>query len=57
MGVLKSLIIKEMRLFRRNPFMPKLVIMYPVLIVLVIPWVTTMDIRDINVGVVDSDRS
>ena len=57
MGVLKSLIIKEMRQFRRNPFMPKLVIMYPVLIVLVIPWVTTMDIRDINVGVVDSDRS
>lgn len=57
MGVLRSLIIKEFRQFRRNPFMPKLVIMYPVLIVLVIPWVTTMDIRNISVGIVDSAHS
>lgn len=57
MGVLKTLIIKEMRQFRRNPFMPKLVVAFPLMLILVLPWIATMDVRDINVGVVDHDRS
>ncbi|MGM9743092.1 MAG: ABC transporter permease [Candidatus Cryptobacteroides sp.] len=57
MGALKSLIIKEIRQLRRNAFMPKLIVAYPLVIVLVMPWITTMDVRDINVAVVDCDRS
>lgn len=57
MGVLRTLIIKELRQFKRNPFMPKLVIAFPIMLTLVLPWITTMDVRDIQVGVVDYDRS
>lgn len=57
MGVLKTLIIKEMRQFRRNSFMPKLVAAFPIMLTLVLPWIATMDVRDIHVGIVDYDRS
>lgn len=57
MGVLKTLIIKELRQFKRNPFMPKLVVVFPIMLTLVLPWITTMDVRDIQVGVVDYDSS
>ena len=51
------MIIKELRQLKRNPFLPKLIVLYPMVIVLVMPWITTMDVRDINVAVVDCDRS
>lgn len=57
MGVLKTLIIKELRQFKRNPFMPKLVVLFPLMLILVLPWIATMDVRDVNVAVVDHDRS
>ena len=57
MGVLKSLIKKELRQLKRNPFIPKLLVMFPIAIVLVMPWITNLDVRNINVGVVDYDRS
>ena len=37
--------------------MPKLVIVFPVMVILIIPWVTTMDVRHIGVSVVDNDHS
>ena len=46
------LIQKEFTQIFRNPFLPKLFIIYPVIIMLVMPWVTTMDVR--NVGSVKS---
>ena len=57
MGVLRTLIIKELRQFKRNPFMPKLVVAFPIMLTLVLPWIATMDVRDVQVGVVDYDRS
>ena len=57
MGVLKTLIIKEIRQFKRNVFMPKLVVAFPIMLILVLPWITTMDVRDIKVGIADYDRS
>lgn len=57
MGILKTLVIKEIRQFRRNSFMPKLVVAMPLLLILVLPWITTMEVKDINVGVVDYDCS
>ncbi len=57
MGVLKALIKKELRRLKRNPFIPKLVVMFPIVIVLVMPWITTMDVRNVEVGIVDYDRS
>lgn len=55
--MLKYLLEKEFKQFFRNPFLPRLVVMFPVIVMLVIPWITTMDIKDIRVVVADADRS
>ena len=55
--MLKYLLQKEFKQFFRNRFLPKLVVVFPVMVMLVIPWITTMDIRDIRVVIVDQDRS
>ena len=57
MSVLRTLIIKELRQFRRNPFLPKLVVGFPLAIVLILPWIANMDVKGVSVGIVDADRS
>jgi len=55
--ILKYLLEKEFKQFFRNRFLPKLVVVFPVMVMLVVPWITTMDIKDIRVVIVDQDRS
>ena len=55
--VLPVLIRKEFTQFRRNPFMPKLLIALPLMVMFVMPWVMTMDVRHIGIAVIDHDRS
>lgn len=57
MRMLFVLLDKEFRQFFRNPFLPKMVIIFPMMVMLVIPWVTTMDVRHVSVAAVDNDRS
>ena len=57
MRVLFTLIWKEVTQFRRNKFLPRLVLAFPVMVMLVFPWVTTMDVRHVAVSVVDQDGS
>ncbi len=57
MRTLLVLLDKEFRQFRRNAFLPKLVFIFPIMVMLVIPWVTTMDVRHVGVSVVDNDHS
>ena len=57
MRTLLVLLDKEFRQFVRNPFLPKMVIMFPLMVMLVIPWVTTQDVRHIGVVVVDNDHT
>ena len=57
MRTLRVLLEKEFRQFIRNAFMPKMVILFPLLVMLVIPWVATMDVRHVGVSVVDNDHS
>ena len=54
---LKILLRKEVSLMRRNPIIPRLIIAMPVLVMLVIPLVATLDVKDVNVAVVDNDRT
>lgn len=54
---LKYLIEKEFIQFWRNPFLPKLLAVFPVLIMLVMPFAVSMEVKDMNVEVVDNDRS
>lgn len=55
--VLKYLIQKEFLQIRRNTFLPKLIFIFPVVIMCVIPWVMNMEVKSIIVDVVDNDRS
>ncbi|MBQ7855623.1 MAG: ABC transporter permease [Alistipes sp.] len=48
---------KEFLQIRRNSFLPKLIIIFPIVIMLLMPLVMTMDVRNVNVAVVDLDRS
>ena len=54
MHTLFILLKKEFIQFRRNKFIPKMVVMFPVMAMLVIPLVTTMDVKNVNVAVVTS---
>ncbi len=54
---LKYLIQKEILQIRRNTFLPKLIIMFPVMIMCVMPWVMQMEVKNIRVDVVDIDRT
>ncbi len=57
MRTLFVLLDKEFRQFFRNPFLPKMVIVFPLMVMFVIPWVATLDVRHIDVAVVDHDCS
>ena len=55
--MIKYLIQKEFLQIRRNAFLPKLIIMFPIMIMCVMPWVMNMEVKNIVVDVVDNDRS
>ena len=55
--MLKYLIQKEFLQIRRNSFLPKLIIMFPIVIMCVMPWVMQMEVKNIVVDVVDIDHT
>ncbi len=55
--MLKFLLEQEFKQFVRNAFLPKLVVIFPCLAMLVFPWVANLEITNIRVAVVDTDRS
>lgn len=55
--MIKYLLQKEFLLIRRDSFLPKLIIMFPIMIMCVMPWVMSMEVKNIVVDVVDNDRS
>ncbi len=57
MLMLKYLLRKEFLQIRRNAFMPKVILIFPVMIMCVMPWVMNMEIKNIRVDVVDNDHS
>ena len=54
---LKYLIRKEFTQIRRNSFLPRLIIVFPIVVMCVMPWVMSMEVKNIVVDVVDNDRS
>ena len=54
---LKYLIQKEFLQIRRNAFLPKLIVMFPIVIMCVMPWVMQMEVKNIVVDVVDIDHT
>lgn len=55
--MLRHLIRKELQQIRRNPFLPKLILMFPIVIMCIMPWVMNMEVKNVVVNVVDNDRS
>ena len=55
--MLKYLIQKEFLQIRRNSFLPKLIFVFPIVIMCVMPWVMNQEVKNIRVCVVDNDRS
>ena len=55
--MLSHLIHKEFLQIRRNAFLPRLIIMFPIVIMCVMPWVMSMEVKNIRVSVVDNDRT
>lgn len=55
--MLRFLIEKEFKLIARNPFLPRMILFMPVLSMLILPFAADMEVKDINITVVDNDRS
>lgn len=57
MKTLAVILQKEFRQFRRNGFLPKLCVMFPLMIMLVMPLVADMEVKNVGVVAVDLDHS
>lgn len=55
--MLRYLIEKEFKQLLRNSFLPRLIVLFPCMIILVMPWAATMDLNDVRIAVFDNDRS
>ena len=54
---LRYLIQKEFLQIRRNSFMPKIIFIFPIMVMCVMPWVMNQEVKNIRVSVVDHDRT
>lgn len=57
MKALPYLIKKEFKQIFRNPFLPKLFIMLPTVMLLIMPWAANQEVKGLKLGVIDSDHS
>ena len=55
--IINYLIQKEFLQIRRNSFLPKLIVIFPIMIMCVMPWVMNMEVKNIRVDIVDNDRT
>ena len=55
--MIRYLIQKEFLQIRRNAFLPRLIILFPIMIMCVMPWVMNMEVKNIVVDVVDIDHT
>ena len=55
--MIKHLIHKEFLQIRRNAFLPRLIVLFPIVIMCVMPWVMQMEVKNIVVDVVDIDHT
>ena len=55
--ILRALLKKELTLMRKNPFIPRIIIAMPIMIMSVIPLVATLEVKDVGVVVINNDHS
>jgi ABC-2 type transport system permease protein len=54
---MKYLIEKEFKQLLRDAFLPKLIVVFPVFMMILLPWAANMEVRNVRVAVTDNDRS
>ena len=54
---LQHLLRKEFIQIRRNSFILRLILFFPIMVMCVMPWVMNMEVKNVVVDVVDNDRS
>lgn len=55
--MIKYLIEKEFKQLFRNSFLPKLIFVFPCMIMILMPWAANLEIKNINLNIVDNDHS
>ncbi len=55
--MIRFLLEKEFKQLVRNPFLPKLILVFPVIMMILIPLAANMEVKNLNVSVVDNDHS
>ncbi len=55
--MIKFLLQKEFLQIRRNSFMPKIIFIFPIMVMCVMPWVMNQEVKNIRVDVVDIDHT
>ena len=55
--MIKYLIEKELRQIIRNSFLPKLIIMFPCMVILILPWAASMEIKNLNLCIIDNNQT
>lgn len=55
--MLRYLIEKEFKQLKRNTFLPRLIMIFPCVMMLVLPWAATLEIEDLRIAIIDNDHS
>ncbi len=55
--MLRFLLEKECKQLVRNPLMVRLILVFPVIMMLIMPWAANMEVKKVGLAVVDHDRS
>lgn len=55
--ILRYLLEKEFKQIFRDSFLPRLILLFPCMIILVMPWAATMEVENVKIAVVDNDHS
>lgn len=57
MAAVKYLLKKEFLLFRRDKFLSLLAVIFPMAVMLLMPWAANLDVKEVNLAVIDHDGS
>ncbi len=55
--MIKYLIEKEFKQIARNKFLPKLFVLFPTAILLIVPWAANQEVKNLKLSVIDNDHS
>lgn len=55
--MIKFLIEKEFKQLMRNSFLPRLILIFPCMIMILMPWAMNLEIQDVSLNIVDNDHS